>query len=89
MRMKDILAERPAYLASPQVSVPPINPWVAAIHTGKERFETPALARLVSDRRNERHGDRPKQVVYKCPICGGYHIGTPKMRTTSFKRGVG
>lgn len=43
-----------------------------------KRFDSPRLAReVVARRRRKRKGDdaRRREVAYKCPSCGYWHIG--------------
>lgn len=41
---------------------------------GKQAFESRSLASKVANRSNKRHDTA--RVVYGCPYCGKYHIGT-------------
>lgn len=43
---------------------------------GKERFDSFALANRVASRPNRLHCRR---TPYRCPHCGGYHLGTPSL----------
>lgn len=54
--------------------------------TGKERFETPALANAVVKRRNARKGTRAKCQHYRCKFCGFHHIGTIRKWGDAFKQ---
>lgn len=52
---------------------------------GKVRFASPALAHEVANRRPANHALRRRRSsqranirnVYRCPHCGGWHLGTP------------
>lgn len=41
---------------------------------GKERFDTPQLANKVAKRRSQR---RKREEPYRCPMCNGFHLGSP------------
>lgn len=43
---------------------------------GKERFDSFQLANKVAVRHNRQHCRRTS---YRCPHCGGYHLGTPSL----------
>jgi hypothetical protein len=46
----------------------------AACCDGKSAFETPQLAHHVNELRAKNKG---KREVYRCPVCGLWHLGGP------------
>lgn len=46
--------------------------------TGKQRFDTAALAQRVAARGHRGPGrTRRKRIAYPCAFCGGWHVGSP------------
>lgn len=48
-----------------------------AMCQGKARFTNPGLAHTVSGRRSKRQRPQQRKIgdVYRCDVCGGWHIG--------------
>lgn len=51
------------------------NQFPIATCVGKHRFETPGLAREIVNRKSPKGGRKYRAEVYRCPHCGGWHIG--------------
>lgn len=54
----------------------------AAQCLGKEKYDSPALANRVANRRNRRtrRGRGIPVGIYKCPHCGAFHMGVRDQR---------